>query len=673
MIIHSITLENIRSYEHSTIDFDKGITLLCGDIGSGKTTVLLALEYAVFGILRGKMSPQELLRHGAKEGNVTVHLSVEGKDIIIKRGLKRSGKTIVQTEGVLRVNGEEEILVATELKAKLLGILGYPESLINRSTNLFRYTVYTPQEQVKTILHETTEERKDIVRKIFGIDKYKTVQENTAHYVSDVRERTQRLQGQIDDVKTLQQQYEAAQKEITLLKSQLPKQEEALATAKKKTTEAKTTYETIQKQEQEQQKLQYQFKLKEQELLANKELLSSYKQQLKEIITELAKELKTVSVDKEKLQKVKDSLVQVEEKKAILQQKFGSITAGRTQSQELIANIDKLTICPTCKQEVDANHKAHIIEDENKKMQQLQEREVKLKGIQVELLAKETKIKSLQEQLTKQQQEFMLYEQELARRKLQQEKQSKLQEQYNTLQEKQTKLEEELAKVPKPQEKKEQGKEKLVYEEAQRLEREAELQAQQTKTRLDVATKTLTQLATTIKEKEQIKQSITNLSTIRNWVQELFVPLTRTIEKRVLLKIYNEFNSYFVQWFDQLVADDHLQVRLDEDFAPLVMQNGYDTTIANLSGGEKTAVALSYRLALNKVLNDYFSMLNTKGLLILDEPTDGFSAEQLDKLREVLIDLGVEQLILVSHEQRIESLAEHIIRVEKHQQVSTIL
>ena len=41
MKIKQIILDNIRSYEHQEINFPEGSTLLSGDIGSGKTTVLL--------------------------------------------------------------------------------------------------------------------------------------------------------------------------------------------------------------------------------------------------------------------------------------------------------------------------------------------------------------------------------------------------------------------------------------------------------------------------------------------------------------------------------------------------------------------------------------------------------------------------------------------------------
>jgi exonuclease SbcC len=59
--------------------------------------------------------------------------------------------------------------------------------------------------------------------------------------------------------------------------------------------------------------------------------------------------------------------------------------------------------------------------------------------------------------------------------------------------------------------------------------------------------------------------------------------------------------------------------------------------------------------------------------LILDEPTDGFSSEQLDRLRNVLNELDTEQIIIVSHESKIESFVDRIIRLEKNEHVTKIV
>ena len=84
MILKSLKLENIRSYLNEQINFPESSVLLAGDIGSGKSTILLAIEFAVFGI-KTDLSGESLLRHGKSSGSVELQFSIDKNDIVIKR------------------------------------------------------------------------------------------------------------------------------------------------------------------------------------------------------------------------------------------------------------------------------------------------------------------------------------------------------------------------------------------------------------------------------------------------------------------------------------------------------------------------------------------------------------------------------------------------------------
>ena len=47
MILQYIKLENIRSYTLARIEFRTGSVLLSGDTGTGKSTILLGIEFAL--------------------------------------------------------------------------------------------------------------------------------------------------------------------------------------------------------------------------------------------------------------------------------------------------------------------------------------------------------------------------------------------------------------------------------------------------------------------------------------------------------------------------------------------------------------------------------------------------------------------------------------------------
>ena len=72
MLITRIELENIKSYRHIVIDFRRGTTAISGSNGAGKTTVVEAMGYALFGYL--PYSQDQFVREGEKYGKVVVHL-----------------------------------------------------------------------------------------------------------------------------------------------------------------------------------------------------------------------------------------------------------------------------------------------------------------------------------------------------------------------------------------------------------------------------------------------------------------------------------------------------------------------------------------------------------------------------------------------------------------------
>lgn len=662
MFIKSLKLENIRSYSSQFIEFNQGTTLLSGDIGSGKSTILMALEFALFGILRGKISPAELLRHDSKTGSVTLSCSIQGKDVVITRILKRSGDNILQQSGSISINGEEQELVATELKASILNLMGYPDSLLSKSTNLFRYTVYTPQEQVKIILNESVEERKDIIRKIFSLDKYKRVSENASFYVSDSRERIERLKGQTDDLKTLEEQFASLERELSLITKKIPDLKASL----KKETDARLAEEkrldALEKDSKENEKKKKKLELLEKDLQSTVSMVDFLSNQIKKVDVKF--EEKDVKFDSEKLKKIENNLTIITKNKSIMNKRFGAVSAKREQANKL--DVEHLTTCPTCKQNVSEEHKEKISLDRKKQLDLIEKEEAELKSMQKDFEEKEKEMLEKKKEFLELEKKRALY---IEKKKLHDNKLKELENNKKKIEElnkKKASLEKEVkeqkdivANLPVIEINKD------VLKALQEVERSAELKLNELVTKETVANQNKKSLGDAISKKREIVKRVDDLSAIRNWMQELFIPLVKTIEKRVLLSVYQDFNTHFTSWFGMLVNDDSIVVRLDEDFTPLVQQHGYDTNIVNLSGGERTSLALAYRLALNKVVNDYFGSLHTKGLLILDEPTDGFSAQQIDKLRDVLDQAGVAQLIIVSHEARLESIAQHLIRVEK--------
>ncbi len=804
MILKSLKLENIRSYTHETIEFPEGSVLLSGDIGSGKSTILLAIEFALFGIMRAELSGESLLRHGKNNGSVELKFEIGKDEYLIKRALKKTRDSINQDTGYILTNGRKFEGTPVELKAKILDILGYPEELITKSKSLiYRYTVYTPQEDMKQILFEDKDTRLDTLRRLFGIDKYKIIKENAVISIRELRKKQAELKIKLEsydemenEKKQKQSRFEEISKDISEKEKEVAVFKEAVKKEKlkleefereiKKYNEAKKNLEVInahihsKKANREnlikklentkehsnnlQKKLELYSNIKE--LMPEKEIeneisqlsiatekIFSIEEQIKALerdIGELAEASKESIVLKLKVNELEEALKAKSEQENLLENlkekrekafiALEKVNLQIKESEEIISAIKQAEICPTCSQKVDDKHREEVIRKEKGKLEtyetekekinaglkklaenlekvrrnldKLTETEKTHKKTREQLIAFEEQSKSL---VRKQKELSVLFEKkkhllesvkEKGSVKEEIEKKKKLLSEirdnnlkfrekknisenmlhekknidilmaeiellFNEL-EKHSKekivLEKTLADYSEINEEYEKQKEKLDDEKEK--EKAAEIMlasfAQEKKSLM----LNISEIEKRLLAMEKIKSEIKKISEIESWMDEFFMNLMSTMEKHIMVSIHREFESLLKEWFSILIED--IDIALDDEFSVKIIQDGYETNIESLSGGEKTSVALAYRLALNKVINDLISGIKTKDFIILDEPTDGFSTEQLDKVREVLEELNMKQTIIVSHEPKMEAFVQNIIRVSKSDNVSKV-
>ncbi|MFZ0829621.1 MAG: SMC family ATPase [Thermoplasmata archaeon] len=184
------------------------------------------------------------------------------------------------------------------------------------------------------------------------------------------------------------------------------------------------------------------------------------------------------------------------------------------------------------------------------------------------------------------------------------------------------------------------------------------------------ATTRLEDLARRLREREALDRQSSELRGLADWIDKQFRNAMLELERRRLQQGRLQFERWFAQYFAALVDDPSLNARVDETFAPWVDIAGQPTPAEALSGGERTALALAYRLALGRTVRDAGRLaLET---LILDEPTEGFSQEQTLRMGDLLESLGLPQVILVSHERQLEGIADRVVRVRKKDGVSLI-
>ncbi len=674
MLIKKIKLENIRSYVKQEIEFPKGSILLSGNIGAGKTTVLLAVEFALFGLQRGIIDGAALLRNGTNKGSVELEIEINRKKIKLKRTLKRKKDSIVQDNAVLEKNGEEKELSVTELKAFVLNTLNYPPQLLKKQNLIYRYTVYTPQEQMKYILLSKSEERIDIIRKIFNIDKYKRIEDSCNIFISKIRELSKLKEGQLSDMDFKRNELAKKKASFVEIEKELEKILPKFEKIQQEIKEIKKENEELQSGLKKFNELKQDLAKDETELHEKQEQLGDFREsfeRIEKMVLKLKKEVE-IKIDVNLIGK-KDMFEQAYDKKSEEERRCGKEISGflavKARLESDNKKISSLKICPVCKQEVSEEHRKKIngeinteikrldknikekekivhdlneqIEDLEKKFKEITEKERIFEGLKVKSSTLKEKQKE-KEELTK--------------------KITWLERKVDELRATKQQIKDEIFKY----ENFENNKKKIDRELMEKLEEEKEViqeKASFEKGKKDVEIE-VKELEQEIKSKEKVAEDLQKISELRDWLSKQFILVMQQIEKQVMYKLNLEFNLLFKKWFSMLV-EDALEARIDIDFTPFVEQSGYDISYAYLSGGERTALALAYRLSLNQVINSMLSKISTRSILILDEPTEGFSSEQLDKMREVLKEIKVEQLILVSHESKVESFVDNVINFIK--------
>jgi exonuclease SbcC len=672
MIVKSLKLENIKSYEKASIDFPLGIMLFEGDVGSGKSTILLAIEFALFGL--GNQKGASLLRTGTNEGSVTLKFEVDGQEYEVHRSLVRRRRTVQQGEGYIKSSEGVKHLSPSELKQEILDILKFNEPPNPKAQSvIYRYAVYTPQEEMKAILWARADQRLQTLRKAFRIEDYRIAVDNASNLVKAINKKVTFLNGQVADLedkkKLLKEKRRAIEENQKVLEKYVGEEKKLREKLNKTKDELKVFRESEKKLKKAEAEIPLLTKQIQEKNYQKDSLTSDSDELNQEIASELQPEIDRLKkIERPTEKEVADldkELKELREK----EKEFRKLETTIEAKIKDYRSIEQNKICPTCDRPADPQEFKKKIEvklaEKEKASQAVIECEKKITDTE-DLLEKLRIFNEAQEKLNNLNARVR---KNLERIEKNNKEVKKLLKSKDILQKKLDKAKDELKKLEKISHKVSELNEAVegIQNELNDVVGKVS-EARTTIRNLKSEVKTLDE---EVQRKEKQKKLSEKLNEYHIWLKDYLIPTLDNIEKHVMITINQEFNTHFQRWFNLLVDDPGKNARVDEDFSPIIEQDGYELPVDFLSGGEKTSVALAYRLALNSIVQRVSAGMKSN-LLILDEPTDGFSKEQLFKVREILDELQCPQVIMVSHEKELESFADHVFRVEKRESVSEI-
>ncbi|MGB9201603.1 AAA family ATPase, partial [Methanobacterium sp.] len=167
MIIESIVIKNFKSHRDTKIEFNTGISIIMGDNGAGKSSILEAVSFALFKQHSGKKLEQ-LIR--------TDHQNPDGKN---KMSVELEFKSNGRTYRVLRERDKNSSRAKLEIKEGegfqplATGdkqVTDDIQGLLEMDGDLFLNAVYVRQGEIANLVNKTPSEKKQVIGKLLGIE-----------------------------------------------------------------------------------------------------------------------------------------------------------------------------------------------------------------------------------------------------------------------------------------------------------------------------------------------------------------------------------------------------------------------------------------------------------------------------------------------------------------------
>jgi exonuclease SbcC len=691
MKIEIVQLENIRSHVKSTVPFTRGFNCLVGGVGTGKSSVLYAVDFALFGEPIGR-SFEYLLREGADSAKVTVQFSQNGRTYKLVRGLKRRGKGIGQDFEELKLFEDETVLASMKTDA----IAEQFKAITGLDKELYREIVWVKQEHLKELLDAAPRDRQRRLDELFGLSDYEVAWSNIAVYRRDYETEKKVYEKDADVVglENLSGEYNRVTEEFTLLEMELQDAVGKLAGAKRALDDADVKLKKLEEKKQRIEEL----KRKEAEVQANisstadalvslnqridgkKTIIDNLRQRHNSLDSQVAackRTLEDAGVSaNQPVEALRGQLAAFDDKLSSLKAEQEATMRNLRTDQKRTESLSMESRCPLCLQSLNDEYKTGLME-----------------RIQQENVERQNTIKQLQSEIEEMQRTKALANEAF----------SNLRTLTTRAEDLRTRLSEE-----------EKNLGDLTAEVEAKRQLEAELGGQLEALRFEIGRFELSDLETAREQREQAftqyyraeadlrtkesrkKDLLRRLDEIKESIDhaqeklERMQKIARTLEvigairdayRSIQPKLRSEFvkvlRNFVQQVLDGLVGGEAslLNVVVDETYTPYIKsESGADREVSNLSGGERTLLAFAYRLGLGQLI-----MQSRTGhglsMLLLDEPTESLGREDgsIYRLAEAISRFkAIEQIIAVTHSEAFAEKAEHVIIIEKEAGISKI-
>ncbi|MFN4133566.1 MAG: AAA family ATPase, partial [Candidatus Hadarchaeales archaeon] len=199
-MITKVKLKNWKSHRDTTIVLGDGTNVLVGIMGAGKSAVLDAITYALFGDLPArkakKIKLEDLITSRPspqQRAEVEVQISTGGGEYLVRRVIERGRGTVLaelrKATGELMEGGSSDRV--TENVEKILGV----------TYDVYERAIYTEQNQLDHFLTIPKGKRMESIDELLGIKKLEEGRKNIGALANKIGERADELKTQVQQMK----------------------------------------------------------------------------------------------------------------------------------------------------------------------------------------------------------------------------------------------------------------------------------------------------------------------------------------------------------------------------------------------------------------------------------------------------------------------------------------
>lgn len=189
-MIKDIQLKDFIAHKDTRIEFGKGITIFVGHNGSGKSSVIDAITFALFGEhTRGK-SKKNLVRRGANHATVQMRFTLNSREYEVARGMDGPSQSFAQlslvSDGGQIVN---KLLVGGERRQFGESTKKEVEKVLGMDYEKLRVAAVVQQGELVKIVEAQPKEFKELLNGLIGIDRLDLAYETMREVIAGFRER----------------------------------------------------------------------------------------------------------------------------------------------------------------------------------------------------------------------------------------------------------------------------------------------------------------------------------------------------------------------------------------------------------------------------------------------------------------------------------------------------